>query len=173
MEKQTVRDKLNEIIGYIEDSEEFNINQIVYDAMKHANRWEPTRVEHKYLDYYTYEVTKKVIENVTNVLLHYAEEGRDSYIDVKKRNIPEIKIGDIRGLVYDEKLVKMRLSHILWSERKQYVFVNCDQTKFVRPMVIELFEDEVNEKAFKLNEDIPKSISLDEFYKMFSPNSND
>jgi len=170
MEKQTVQDKLKEIISCLEGNEEFNINQIVYDAMEYANLWEPTRVEHKYLDYYTYQVTKKVIENVTNVLHCYAREGKDSYITVKEVSVPDVKPGDVRGIIYDDKLVKMRLSHILYSDRKQYVFANCDQSKLVRPMVVTLFEDEVDKKAFKVAEDFPDELTFDEISMVASPN---
>jgi len=173
MEKQTVQDKLKEIISCLEGSEEFNINQIVHDAMEHANRWEPTRVEHKYLDYYTYQVTKKVIENVTNVLHCYAREGKDSYITVKEISVPDIKPGDIRNIIYDDKFVKMRLSHILYGDRRQYVFANCDQSKFVRPMVVTLFEDEVYEKVFKVIGGTVNVSSNDELSEMFSVNFND
>jgi len=173
MEKQTVQEKIDEIIICLDGSEDFNINQVVHEAMEYANRWEPARIEHKYLDYYTYEVTKKVLEGVKNVLTHYAREGKDSYITVKKAVVPDIKQGDIRSIIHDDNLVKMRLSYILYGDRNRYVFANCDQSKFVRPMVIALFEDEVDEKSFKVAENFPDELTLDEILMRASPNVYD
>ncbi len=167
MEKQTVRDKIIEIIDTLEGGDEFNINLTINNAMEYAKRVSPVKIEHEYLDYYAYMIANTTLEHVLNVLHCEAEAGRYSYITEKKPVIPEIKIGDVRHVIHGEKLVKMRLSSILSGGRKRYVFANCDQSKFVRPLVIELFEDEVDQKAFKVIEDVDLEAQTKEIMNIF------
>ena len=162
MEKQTVRDKIMEIVDYLE-GDDFNVNVVIDDSMTYASNVSPIKFEHEHLDYYTYLVVNKTLEKVINVLHCEAEAGRYSFITDNPPPSPKIKIGDVRNVIYDDEAVKMRLNHILSGDRKTYVFTNCDQGKFVRPLVVKLPEDDVDEKALEITDKFSRYDSAEFF----------
>lgn len=144
MKKQTVQEKINEIIDYLKDSTSFNRNLVMYEAMEYANKLIPNKLDSEYLDFYTYEITKNILEKVTNVLSVYAEEGKYLFIEENKPEEPNVSIGDIRYLPHNGRLVKMILTRISYEDPKVYTFANLVHDNFVRPMVIKLPAEKVD-----------------------------